>query len=154
MTRHILRYADLPSSSSQLSYSLVALPPALAKAINERDSGDNVLASLMIKGQPTDEAVLCTQDTTYNLRAVQSSNSILICETSTSGSAATSGKGKEVQVKTTLHQTLELDLAIPKLERIGEILKGQEWSPEDEEEQDAVRQPKVSRCASLSTTLC
>lgn len=141
-SKHALRYADAPSTSSQISYSLIALPPALAKAVNERDCSSNILASLTIKGQPTDEAVLCTQDATYNLRAVQSSNSILICEASTSAASSSNGKGKEVEVKTTLHQTLELDLAIPKLERIGELLKGQEWSPEEEDE--AGRQPKVS----------
>lgn len=142
MTKHTLRYADAPSTSSQVSYSLVALPPALAKAVNERDLSNNVLATLTIKGQPTDEAVLCTQDTTYNLRAVQSSNSILVCEASTSKAGTLNGKGKEVEVRTTLHQTLELDLAILKLDRIGDLLKGQEWSPEEEEE--AARQPKVS----------
>lgn len=150
MSKHTFRYADAPSTSSQVSYSLVALPAALARAVNERDSGGGVLASLTIKGQPTDEAVLCTKDTTYNLRAVQSSNSILICEASTSAAGAaaagtttrSNGKGKEVEIKTTLHQTLELDLAIPKLERISELLRGQEWSPEEEEE-DNVRQVKV-----------
>lgn len=142
MSRLNLRYADAPATSSQVSYSLVALPPALAKAVNERDSGGGILASLTIKGQPTDEAVLCTSDTTYNIRAVQSSNSILICEASTSVAASSKGKGKEAEVKTTLHQTLELDLTIPKLDRISELLKGQEWNPDEAEESG--RQPKVS----------
>lgn len=141
MSKHVFRYANAPSTSSQVSYSLVALPPALAKAVNERDSNGGVLASLTIKGQPTDEAVLCTRDTTYNVRAVQSSNSILICEASTSAAASSNGKGKAVEVQTTLHQTLELDLAIPKLERISELLKGQEWSPEATEDDE--RQQKV-----------
>jgi sister chromatid cohesion protein DCC1 len=149
MSRHTLRYAHAPSTSSQVSYSLIALPPALAKAVNERDSSNNVLATLTIKGQPADEAVLCTQDATYNLRAVQSSNSILICEASTSAAGSSMGKAKEVEVRTTLHQTLELDLAIPKLERIGDLLKGQEWSPEEEEE--ATRQPKVGSLHLLRT---
>lgn len=157
MSKHTFRYADAPSTSSQVSYSLVALPPALAKAVNERDSGGGVLASLTIKGQPSDEAVLCTKNTTYNVRAVQSSNSILICEASTSAATDTTrsnnGKGKAVEVQTTLHQTLELGLAIPKLERIGELLRGQEWEPEEEEEEDSSRQPKVGGPESLHKSL-
>lgn len=157
MSKHDLRYADAHRLPSQVSYSLVALPPVLAKAADDRDSSKNILASLTIKGQPTDEAVLCTQDTTYNLRAVQSSNSILICEASTSGSPSSNGKGKEVQVYTTLHQTLELDLTIPKLERISELLRGQEWSQdelEENEQEHLARQPKVSHYCSYVETRC
>jgi sister chromatid cohesion protein DCC1 len=143
MSLYSLQYADDPGPSTQTSYSLIELPPAFAKAANERDLSNGVLASLTIKGQPSDEAVLCTQNTTYNIRSVQNSNSLLLCQASTSSSTSGSNKGKKVEVQTTLHQTLELEPTIPKLEKISDLLRGQEWIPEDDVEEE--RQPKVTR---------
>lgn len=163
MSTYSLKYTTSQKElGNQVSYSLVELPAALAKAADGRDLDDSLLATLTIKGQPTDEAVLCTCDTTYNVRSVKSSNSLLVCKPSTSTAVqepnlasslyakaqsdnetktTTSRKGKSVEVQTTLHQTLELEIAIPKLDRLSELLKDQHWSPDEANEGD--RQSKV-----------
>lgn len=113
------------------SYSLVELSPALAKHASSLTTTtptdyaikDSILGRLVIKGQPHDDAVLCTHDTTYNIRAVQNSNSLLLCQPD---------KGKRVAIQDTLHQTLELEMVVPKLERLSGLLRGQEWSPDED----------------------
>jgi len=123
MASYTLQFPE-ESTSSTITYSLVELPPTISSLISGIN-GDS--SGLVIKGQPSDDAVLCTPSATYNIRSVQNSNSLLLCRPS---------KGKKVDIQTTLHQTLELDLTVPKLERITDILKGQEWSPEEQAEDE------------------
>ena len=126
MSVYTLRFDDAPSTSSQVSYSLVELPTAFISPDNV-----DVLSTLVIKGQPSDDAVLCTSSSTYNIRAVKNSNSLLLCRPS---------KGKKLDIQNTLHQTLELEITVPKLDRLSGLLKGQEWDPEEVGEDN----PKVS----------
>lgn len=155
-SNYTLQFAE-PSSSSQaiVTYSLVELPPAIASLLFSPHSSSSssspsslVPSQLVIKGQPSDDAVLCTQSSTYNIRSVQNSNSLLLCRPSTSASVGDSDpfldestaesdrkkqKKRRIEIESTLHQTLELELAVPKLDNISAILKGQEWSPEEQE---------------------
>ena len=160
MTTYTLRYAlegsaSSSSSSTITTYSLVELPAALAAAAksiassskdaSSSSADNNILSKLVIKGQPNDDAVLCTDDTTYTMRSVQNSNSLLLCRPRAAGAGAgkDNGKGKgkkrattdHLNIESTLHQTLELDLCVPRLEKIGELLRGQEWSLEVNEEE-------------------
>ena len=120
MSAYTLRFDDAPTSSSLVNYSLVELPAALA--LSSPDGRSSVSDTLVIKGQPSDDAVLCTSHSTYNIRAVKNSNSLLLCRPS---------KGKKLEIQSTLHQTLELEVTVPKLDRIADLLRGQEWHPEE-----------------------
>ena len=165
MTTYTLRYAlegsasasSSSSSSGIATYSLVELPAALAaaakSALSSSDASSSILSKLVIKGQPNDDAVLCTDDTTYTMRSVQNSNSLLLCRPQLSGSGSKGegkgkGKGKKraaadyLNIESTLHQTLELDLCVPRLEKIGDLLRGQEWTLEINEEE---RQEQLER---------
>lgn len=148
-TMFTLRYADDPAvaptpasaggTPMTTSYSLVELPAALLASVQSTSKeasssvSSSVRSDLVIKGQPTDDAVLCTRDATYNLRAVKNSNSLLLCRPAVNDKGK--GKASNLEIETTLHQTLELELVVPKLDRIAELLRGSEWSLEVAEEE-------------------
>ncbi|WWC88665.1 uncharacterized protein L201_003578 [Kwoniella dendrophila CBS 6074] len=139
----ILRYP--PSSSSknihleveevgsgeeaEETYQLLELPPEIIKAIEASSKGkekeDQVAFPLTIKGKPSDDAVLCTTNSTFLLRTVGISNSILVCRTPESDSLH---KRKEtLQIRDTCHEVLECVPIAPNLERIRTILKDSSW---------------------------
>ena len=131
------------------SYSLVELPPALLASVQDlskqastSSSSSTLPTDLVIKGQPTDDAVLCTRDATYNLRAVKNSNSLMLCRPTSKDKGK--GKALSLEIESTLHQTLELELVVPKLDRIAELLRGSEWSPEIAEEERASKKVILS----------
>ena len=159
-----LRYADAPAASTSsssspamaTSYSLVELPPALLAGIQKQASTSTSFLStlptdLVIKGQPSDDAVLCTQDATYNLRAVKNSNSLMLCKPTSKDKGK--GKASSLEIESTLHQTLELELVVPKLDRIGELLKGSDWSPEIAEEERTAKKVRTSPEVDLQNCL-
>lgn len=157
-TVYTVRYANDAAGPSlagetpmSTTYSLVELPAVLlaslqaaskeASTSSSSASSSYIPSDLVIKGQPSDDAVLCTRDSTYNLRAVKNSNSLLLCKPT--GTSTSKEKGKEkatgLEIESTLHQTLELELVVPKLDRIGELLRGSEWSPDIAEEERAAK---------------
>ncbi|KDN43679.1 hypothetical protein K437DRAFT_291082 [Tilletiaria anomala UBC 951] len=134
----------------------------------EWDTGRRILT---INGRYLDDATVCTESRTYNLRHVSQSNSLLLCtllpassvtlaststrETSPASSdsavllkcsAASSGAGATacrqaghegqavLSLKCTVKDTLELQWAMPKLERIATLLKASAYRGPDEEE--------------------
>jgi sister chromatid cohesion protein DCC1 len=66
---------DVTFASFQPSttYSLLELPTELLELLS-RDA-----APFEIKGRPADETVLCSQAKTYAVRAIKSSNALLLC---------------------------------------------------------------------------
>ena len=58
-------------SSALTTYSLLELPPELIESLSRE--------TLEIKGNPTDETVLCTSTKTYAVRAIRNSNALLLC---------------------------------------------------------------------------
>jgi len=88
--------------------------------------------SLMIKGGPEDDAVLCTSDKTYNIRSVTLSNSVLLV----SPSAHIDGSENQVVIQDSLNELLELVPAVPKLHRLNVLLKEHEWEEGHEEDDD------------------
>ena len=91
--------------------------------------------SLMIKGGPEDDAVLCTSDKTYNIRSVTLSNSVLVV----SPSAHIDESENQVIIQDSLNELLELVPAVPKLHRLNVLLKGHEWEEGHEEEDESFR---------------
>ena len=125
MTMYDLCFDAEPSSASQISYSLVELPPALAASLDIDIQVGCSSSSWVIKGQPSDDAVLCTSDETYNIRSVKNSNSLLLC---CQQDVIAGNKRQKLDIQTTLHQTLELEKTLPKLDVILQLLRDQEWS--------------------------
>jgi sister chromatid cohesion protein DCC1 len=86
--------------------------------------------SLMIKGGPEDDAVLCTSDRTYNIRSVMLSNSVLVV----SPRSDVDGSEDQVVIRDSLNELLELVPTVPKLHRMNVLLKGHEWEEGHEED--------------------
>ncbi|WWC70958.1 uncharacterized protein I206_104910 [Kwoniella pini CBS 10737] len=136
----ILRYPPTSTNVSNLlnferegeeSYQLLELPPEIIKAVeakrsnNEANDKDNFFP-LTIKGKPSDDAVLCTPNSTFLLRTVGISNSILVCRTPSSSSSATSSSST-LQIRDTCHEIIECLPISPNLDRIQMILKKSSW---------------------------
>jgi sister chromatid cohesion protein DCC1 len=89
---------------------------------------------LTIKGNPDDDAVLCTADKTYALRSVVLSNSVLVV-TAPSTSANSPSKHQDVVIRDQLNEIIELVPSVPKLHRLNGLLKGMEYDEGLAEEQ-------------------
>ena len=92
---------------------------------------DIYMPSLMIKGGPEDDAVLCTSDKTYNIRSVTLSNSVLLV----SPSPHVDGSEHQVVIQDSLNELLELVPAVPKLHRMNVLLKEHEWEEGHEDDE-------------------
>jgi sister chromatid cohesion protein DCC1 len=90
----------------------------------------DVRLSLMIKGGPEDDAVLCTSNKTYNIRSVTLSNAVLVVSPDVDVSE------DQVVIQDSLNELLELVPAVPKLHRMNILLKEHVWEEGQEEEED------------------
>jgi sister chromatid cohesion protein DCC1 len=136
-----------PEQVATGSFRLLELPPDLCKLI-ESSADDlryaltwsmllystvfDACPSLMIKGGPEDDAVLCTSDKTYNIRSVTLSNSVLLV----SPSPHIDGSENQVVIQDSLNELLELVTAVPKLHRMNALLKEHEWEEGHEDDDD------------------
>ncbi|WWD18653.1 hypothetical protein CI109_103106 [Kwoniella shandongensis] len=117
------------------TYQLLELPAEILKQV-EGLKGKNEVFPLTIKGRPSDDATLCTPQTTFMLRTVGISNSLLVCRTpsssslktpTTSSSSLASSSSSTLEVRDTCHQILECVPIAPNLERIRTVLKDSAW---------------------------
>ena len=119
---------------------LLELPPNLLKSIESNE--DSPLA-WAIKGNPADDAVLCTNDKTYSIRSVSLSNSVLVV-----------GPGEaqdHIVIRDTNRELLQVTLILPKVHKLVGLLRGREYDEGREEldddlfdgEQDARGQQQV-----------
>ncbi|KAI0220813.1 Ctf8p and Ctf18p associating protein [Massospora cicadina] len=100
--------------SSGDHFKLVEIPPELLstfKSLCSPCEGSEGKKRLYIKGRPEDEAVLCSEDTTYGLKNVQTSNCLLISQLV-----------KGIDVIHNLKSTIEMSRVAPKLHRVKELL--------------------------------
>ena len=100
---------------SNETYSLIELPSEILSLLSNETP-----LELEIKGQPNDETMLCTPNAVYAVRAVQSSNTLLLCSTRDQG-------GSSLQVKANLSQTLDCTPCLPRLDRIDDLLAEHTW---------------------------
>ncbi|KAJ7179056.1 sister chromatid cohesion protein Dcc1 [Mycena filopes] len=77
---------------------------------------------LSIKGQSGEDAVLCTNDTTYTIRSVVLSNSILVVTPPPSSESTA-----DVVIRDQVNEVLELTPAVPKLHKLSTLLRGREY---------------------------
>lgn len=114
---------------SNETYSLIELPSEILSLLSNETP-----LELEIKGQPNDETMLCTPNAVYAVRAVQSSNTLLLCSTRDEGG---------LQVKANLSQTLDCTLCLPRLDRIDDLLAEHTWIHDEPDPIKVVRMPTI-----------
>ena len=98
------------------NFRLLELPPDLLKSIESTTDSSLTWA---IKGNPAEDAVLCTNDGTYSIRSVSLSNSVLVV-----------GPGKapnQIVIRGTNHELLQVTPILPKVHRLVGLLRGREY---------------------------
>lgn len=100
----------------------------------------------MVKGQPNEDAVLCTSDKTYTVRSIVLSNSVLVV-TSDPGAASDdiehaetdSDSGtQKVYIRDQLNEILELVPSVPRLHKLNSLLRGLEYDEGREDLDDVL----------------
>ncbi|OXB33805.1 hypothetical protein LQV05_002313 [Cryptococcus neoformans] len=132
----VLRFPPMPEGQESIeeeTYQLLELPPGLLKQVEAlKDKEDGQVFPLTIKGRPSDDATLCTADSTFLLRTVGISNSLLVClPPSPDDPSYTFTIDEEdrptLQIRDICHQVLECVPVAPNLERIRTVLKASAW---------------------------
>ncbi|KAI5123696.1 hypothetical protein M0805_001723 [Coniferiporia weirii] len=103
-------------------YKLVELSPELVSLVSE--SAHN---RLTIRGREDDDAVLCTADKTYTIRAITISNSFCIL------TPPIDGESGDAVLRDSVKQILELSPSLAKLHRLKGLLKGCEFNEDLDE---------------------
>lgn len=119
--------------------------------------------SLTIKGKSEDDAVLCTRDRTWDLRAISVSNTFLIVTAQDSADASNDeDTTQSIYIQSELSQILEIVPAVAKVERLRALLRDSQYdertedddSDEDEGmEIDDQLQRKVRSTAQIKSSL-
>lgn len=106
----------------------------------------NPPARFMVKGQPNEDAVLCTSDKTYTVRSIVLSNSVLVV-TSDPGAASDDIEDAEtdsdsgtqkVYIRDQLNEILELVPSVPRLHKLNSLLRGLEYDEGREDLDDVL----------------
>ncbi|KAF9648550.1 hypothetical protein BDM02DRAFT_3155665 [Thelephora ganbajun] len=112
-----IQLAFSPTSAKESgNFRLLELPPDLLKSIESNNGSPLTWA---IKGDPTEDAVLCTDDKTYSIRSISLSNSVLIA-----------GPGEaqdQIIIQDTNRELLQVAPVLPKVHRLAGLLRGREY---------------------------
>ncbi|KAJ8086718.1 Ctf8p and Ctf18p associating protein [Marasmius tenuissimus] len=128
------------SVSDEGSFKLLELSSDLCKAVEGALATGQALR-LNIKGEATEEAVLCTDDRTYALRSVNLSNTVVVA-TSPPYASDAGFADETLVIRDQVNQILELTPIVPKLHKLTTLLRGKEYHEdhEDEETEDDTEQ--------------
>lgn len=138
---HPIQLVFSPTSVKESgSFRLLELPPDLLGSIQ---SSNNSPLTWAIKGNPNEDAVLCTNHKTYSIRSVSLSNSILVV-----GPGETQG---QIVIRDTSHELLQVTPVLPRVHKLVGLLRGREYDEGREDldddlfdgEQDTYHQPPV-----------
>ncbi|KIM75108.1 hypothetical protein PILCRDRAFT_688558 [Piloderma croceum F 1598] len=125
MAEHTLRFS--PTSSKDVaSFKLLELPPDLCALIESA-----VPPTLTIKGHPSEEAVLCTSNKTYAIRSVVLSNTVLVVTRSPGGNEEDTDT---IVIRDQVKEVLELVPSVPRLHKLGVLLRGMGYDEGQDEE--------------------
>ena len=110
--------------------------------------------SLKIKGQPGEDAVLCTSSTTYSMRSVVLSNTVLVV-TSPADNGPSSFSEETVVISDQVKEIIELVPAVPKLHKLTSLLRGRVYDENDEmmESQDGPEESVRFPCHKTTSRL-
>lgn len=119
------------------------------KAQNTSEGNGCQKFRLTIKGKPSDDAVICTQDRTFQLRSISVSNSLLLFQQRKRRDTDEDVSTEEttLELKSTVREIMELLPMVPKLDRIETLLKGSAWqgmASEAEKQREEMATPTVS----------
>ncbi|KAJ3415092.1 hypothetical protein HDV05_005500 [Chytridiales sp. JEL 0842] len=135
-------------SFDQGDYYLMELPKEIADAIE--NSSDPLESNMYIKGDDTDEGVLCTSTHTYAVREVQVSNSLLLAKPKES---ALDEHAYEVQ--DCFASYLELQQCQPRLDRLRTLLEENLYTTDLRDERpDYSSRPRLTMSYLLDRVQC
>ncbi|EJU04162.1 hypothetical protein DACRYDRAFT_114561 [Dacryopinax primogenitus] len=119
----------LTAPSEQQTYRLIELPSELLSIVEDKTAD----FSLTIKGKQSDDAVLCSSSSTYALKAVLVSNSFLIIQPP---QAYDGGSDNEniLEITGQVKDIIEVQKAVPKLDRLHGLMRGSDWTADDDED--------------------
>ena len=124
-----IRLAFTPTSTKDSgNFRLLELPPELFKSIESHNNNSPLTWS--IKGNPAEDAVLCTDDKTYSIRSVSLSNSVLV--------VAPGEAQDQVVIRDTSHELLQVTPILPRVHRLVGLLRGREYDEGREDLDDDV----------------
>ncbi|KAJ3537045.1 hypothetical protein NM688_g6747 [Phlebia brevispora] len=126
-----LKFTQTPTTDAG-TFKLLELPADLCKLI---ESSLDTPPSLVIKGDSNEHAVLCTADKTYTVRSVVLSNSILTVTPPRAGEFE-HGSSDDLVIRDQIHEVLELVPCLPKLDKLGGLLRGREYDEGRDDEED------------------
>ena len=94
---------------------------------------------LTIKGDPDDDAVLCSAEKTYGMRSIGLSNTLLVV-TPVPDDCASHFTDDAVVIRDQLKEIIELTPSVPKLHKLSRVLKDRQYdeSFEEDDEDDSV----------------
>lgn len=121
------------STDENASYKLMELPPELATLVENAIQNSDAL-DLVIKGDTSEDAVLCTRDKTYSMRAVNLSNSLLVVTPPPDTDQVFSEDA--VVIRDQLNEILEIALTVPRVSKLLGRLRGQEYDETNEDDDD------------------
>jgi sister chromatid cohesion protein DCC1 len=124
--------SDLLFSRAAGTFKLIQLPTELSSVVQDSLDKDLDPPALVFKGDPSEDAVLCTHDKTYAVRSVVLSNTMLVVTPPTSLDEEGLGEHERVVIRDQLHDILELNPIVPRLDKIWDILSGTEYDENDE----------------------
>ncbi|KAJ3023673.1 Sister chromatid cohesion protein DCC1 [Thoreauomyces humboldtii] len=120
------------------SYSLIELPAEIAaQFLQAESSGDDMVPAprpeLVIRGLETDEAVICTDTSTYAVRSVQTSNSMLLLRPLDDHLNDWDASRPVYSVQDCVSAYTELTPCLPRLDRLAVLLKDSVYRGPEEE---------------------
>ncbi|KAK0453541.1 sister chromatid cohesion protein Dcc1 [Armillaria borealis] len=124
-------YFSTSSSAESGSFKLIELPPDLCKLIESAVESSNPLR-FTVRGQTGDDAVLCTNDTTYTMRSVVLSNSVLVVTPPNASDLDFSDDS--IVIRDQVNEILELAPTVPRLHKLSAMLRGNEYDEQSAEE--------------------
>ncbi|KAG8224558.1 hypothetical protein J437_LFUL002162, partial [Ladona fulva] len=137
--------SDLKPVSQALFFSekdnsplkLLELDPHVLQNIEEGQT-------LVIRGAEDDEAVLCTEDTTYEIRGAETSNSLLLLPDLLLADDMNAEEGenrilKEKMVLSVVHNYYELRKCIPRTNKIPHLLEGSSFRGKEHENESSMK---------------
>ncbi|RXW24700.1 hypothetical protein EST38_g1139 [Candolleomyces aberdarensis] len=122
------------SAEEAASYKLVELPKELVSLLETAVQNSEPF-NLAIKGDPTEDAVLCTNDKTYSIRAVNLSNTLLVV--TPPPDTAHDFSDEVVVIRDQVNEILELTPTVPRIQKLVSLLRGREYDETNEDDDEA-----------------
>ncbi|PPQ94004.1 hypothetical protein CVT25_009852 [Psilocybe cyanescens] len=127
-------YFSFSASNEAGSYKIIELTPDLTDLIEKATVNDED-PRLTIKGQPNEDAVLCSADKTYGMRSVGLSNTVLVV-TPVPDECATHFAEDAVIIRDQLNEIIELAPVVPKLHKLSALIKNRQYDEGQEDDAD------------------